>query len=74
MPKAPPDLAVFTANAAHALRTPLSVISLRLQEAIDKNQLDPIIYTEDLQRLRRVVDQLLTLGRVDAIESARLTA
>ncbi len=58
----------FTADAAHALRTPLTLISLRLQEAIDKNQLDPVIYTEDLQRLRRVVDQLLTLGRVDGIE------
>lgn len=61
----------FTANAAHALRTPLTVISLRLQEAIDKNQIDPIIYTEDLQRLRRVVDQLLTLGRIDGLEQRK---
>ena len=58
----------FTANAAHALRTPLSVMSLRLQQAIDDGQLDPAIYTEDLQRLTRVVDQLLTLGRIDAVE------
>lgn len=58
----------FTANAAHALRTPLSVMSLRLQQAIDGGQIDPAIYTQDLQRLRRVVDQLLTLGRIDSVE------
>lgn len=63
----------FTANAAHALRTPLSVISLRLQQAIEKNQIDPTIYTEDLQRLRRVVDQLLTLGRLEAIQPSTET-
>lgn len=56
----------FAANAAHALRTPLSVLSLRLQEAIAAGQLDRGIYTEDLERLRRVVDQLLTLGRSDS--------
>ncbi|HET7714130.1 MAG TPA: HAMP domain-containing sensor histidine kinase [Bauldia sp.] len=58
----------FTSNAAHALRTPLSVMSLRLQRAIDEGQLDPSVYTNDLQRLGRVVDQLLTLGRFDAVE------
>ena len=58
----------FTANAAHALRTPLSVLSLRLQQAIDQGQLQPSIYTDDLQRLRRVVDQLLTLGRIDVVD------
>ena len=57
----------FTANAAHALRTPLAVMSLRLQQAIDKGQLEPSIYTDDLQRLRRVVDQLLTLRRIEAV-------
>ncbi|HET7816791.1 MAG TPA: HAMP domain-containing sensor histidine kinase [Sphingomicrobium sp.] len=59
----------FTANAAHALRTPLAVLSLRLQEAIAAGQLDRRIYTEDLERLRRVVDQLLTLGRFEAAKT-----
>lgn len=63
----------FTANAAHALRTPLSVISLRLQQAVDENRIDSTIYTEDLQRLRRVVDQLLTLGRLEAIDPSKET-
>jgi len=59
----------FTADAAHALRTPLSVLSLRLQRAADEGQLDPSIYEDDLARLKRVVDQVLTLRRLDTDQS-----
>jgi len=56
----------FTANAAHALRTPLSVLSLRLQRAADDGHIDPGLYDDDIRRLRRVVDQLLAMARIDA--------
>lgn len=59
----------FTANAAHALRTPLSVLSLRLQRAADEGQIAPAIYQQDLARLTKVVDQVLTLRRLDTHES-----
>lgn len=55
----------FTADAAHALRTPLTVLSLRLQRECDEGRISREAYIEDLDRLRRVVDQLLSLKGVE---------
>jgi heavy metal sensor kinase len=62
----------FTADAAHELRTPLSIISARAEAArgrprepeYDRRVLDDIF--EEGQRLRGLVESLLTLARIDA--------
>ncbi|MBN8760243.1 MAG: HAMP domain-containing histidine kinase [Thiobacillus sp.] len=51
------------ANGAHELRTPLTVLDLRLQKFEQDGQVDWPEVREDLQRLRRVVEQLLQLAR-----------
>lgn len=56
----------LTADAAHELRTPLSVLSLRLQRARMGEGLDwPAIIT-DLARISRLIEQLLDLARKEA--------
>jgi len=56
----------LTADAAHELRTPLSVLSLRLQRARMGEGLDwPEIIT-DLARMARLIDQMLDLSRKEA--------
>jgi heavy metal sensor kinase len=62
----------FTADASHELRTPLTVIQsvgeVALQEDLDaaayRDRIGSML--EDLSRLTRLVDNLLTLTRVDA--------
>lgn len=62
----------FTADASHELRTPLTVIQsvgeVALQEDLDaaayKDRIGSML--EDLSRLTRLVDNLLTLTRADA--------
>lgn len=57
----------ITANAAHELRTPLTVLSLRLQRArIDAREIDWNAVTSDLDRMNRLVAQLLDLARKEA--------
>ena len=57
----------ITANAAHELRTPLSVLSLRLQRArIGKEDVDWRGIEDDLARLARLVSQLLDLARKES--------
>jgi signal transduction histidine kinase len=53
----------FTANAAHELRTPLSVLSLRLQRAQATGNADWPGITEDVGHMARLVNQLLDLAR-----------
>jgi heavy metal sensor kinase len=79
----------FTADASHELRTPLSVIQSVGEVALQEN-LDPAAYRdrigsmlEEVSRLSRLVDSLLTLTRGDAgalalrrkeVDAVRLTA
>lgn len=62
----------FTADASHELRTPLTVIEAEVQLALDRPR-DPGSYRQSLEhirdesgRLRRIIDNLLWLGRMDA--------
>jgi len=53
----------LTADAAHELRTPLSVLQLRLQRARLTGQADWPALEEDCARMTRLVEQLLDLAR-----------
>lgn len=55
----------FTADAAHALRTPLAVLSLRLQLARRGECADWAGIEADMGTLTRLVDRLLKLARSD---------
>ncbi len=56
----------LTADAAHQLRTPLTVLDLRLQRArIDGGDIDWQAVTGDMAQLRRLVGQLIDLARMD---------
>ncbi|MDX8480675.1 HAMP domain-containing sensor histidine kinase [Mesorhizobium sp. VK24D] len=60
----------FVADAAHELRTPLAVLSLRLQRAkLDQNPDWPAI-DSDVSSLHRLVEQLLDLARKDQAQLA----
>jgi two-component system sensor histidine kinase QseC len=53
----------FTADAAHELRTPLAVLSLRLQRARSDGTLDWAAVEGDVRQMTRLVSQLLDLAR-----------
>jgi two-component system sensor histidine kinase QseC len=55
----------FTAQAAHALRTPLAVLDLRLQRAEQGGQVDWPAVRADLAELNRLIAGLLVLARAD---------
>jgi signal transduction histidine kinase len=64
----------FMADAAHELRTPITVVQSRAEIALQQNR-DPASYVSALrgiesesQRLGRIVDDLLTLARADTGE------
>lgn len=63
----------ITVNAAHELRTPLSVLSLRLQRARMGTEVDWSLIENDLARVTRLVSQLLDLARKEASETIART-
>lgn len=64
----------FTAEAAHALRTPLAVLDLRLQRAAQGGHIEWPAVRGDLAELSRVVAGLLTLSRADRAGRMRTVA
>lgn len=54
----------FTANAAHELRTPLTVISGALENWGE--QVDTTTLSRDVERMNRLVNQLLQVARLDS--------
>ena len=57
----------FTTDAAHELRTPLAVLTLRLERARLTGKSDWTAIERELGEMRRLVDQLLDLARKEAL-------
>lgn len=55
----------FTAEAAHALRTPLAVLSARIDKLPEGGELDAV--RTDIVALRRLVNQLLSAAMADTL-------
>jgi two-component system OmpR family sensor kinase len=64
----------FSADASHELRTPLTILQLELGEIVQNENLDADIVDqigsalEETERLSRIVENLLTISRLDAGE------
>jgi signal transduction histidine kinase len=58
----------FTADAAHELRTPLSVLRMRAEMMSDKTASELLKY--DIDAMTRIVDQLLQLAELDSFSVA----
>ncbi|EPC03936.1 hypothetical protein L861_01150 [Litchfieldella anticariensis FP35 = DSM 16096] len=56
----------FTADAAHELRTPLAALKVHLDNALTGEQASLRKAYGGIERLQRVVDQLLILARLDS--------
>ena len=56
----------MTADAAHELRTPLSVLSLRLQRARDTGKVEWPAVDRDLAQMTAVITQLMDLARKES--------
>jgi two-component system sensor histidine kinase QseC len=56
----------FTADAAHELRTPLAVLSLRLQKAKRDDVIDWESLDREMNQMKRLIDQLMALARADS--------
>ncbi len=56
----------FMADAAHALRTPLAVLTARLDMMEDQQELDGLRH--DADRMSRLVGQLLRMARLHSVE------
>lgn len=56
----------ITADAAHALRTPLAVLSLRLQRARHRGTIDWPAVENELAQITAMVSQILDLARKEA--------
>jgi signal transduction histidine kinase len=55
----------FTADAAHELRTPLSILRMRVEAMPDHNEAQPLL--DDIDSMTRVVSQLLEMSELDAM-------
>lgn len=58
-------LQFFVADVAHELRTPLSILRLRLDEIEDKEISQSLHY--DIEKMSHLVEQLLALARMDTL-------
>lgn len=65
----------FSADASHELRTPLTIMRGELEAAVQDSKIDPEArealgtVLEETVRLSKIVDQLLTMSRLDAGEA-----
>ncbi len=55
----------FTAEAAHALRTPLAVLSARVAQLPELPAAQPL--RDDVARLTRLVEQMLSAAQADTL-------
>jgi len=68
----------FVADASHELRTPLAIMTSEIDVALDDPTLDPAAHEvlesahEEVDRMRDVIENLLTLARLDEPEIALL--
>jgi len=72
----------FSADASHELRTPLTILQLELEALAQNRQLDPELANqvgsalEETARMSHIVENLLTISRLDAgelkIEKSRI--
>jgi len=71
----------FVANVSHELRTPLTVVGGFLETLVDAEQIDPAqmhrymnLMLEQTTRMQRLVEDLLTLSRLESGEGATESA
>ena len=64
----------FSADASHELRTPLTILQLELEGMVQNQRANPALADqigsalEEAQRMSRIVENLLTISRMDAGE------
>lgn len=58
----------FIANAAHELRTPISILKARISSLKDEKEV--YLLNEDLRNINRLISQMLDISRLDLAESA----
>lgn len=58
----------FIANAAHELRTPISILKARISSL--KNEKEVFLLNDDLRNINRLIGQMLDISRLDFAESA----
>ena len=61
----------FIANAAHELRTPISILKARIASL--KNEKEVYMLNEDLRNINRLIGQMLDISRLDVAEAAPKT-
>jgi two-component system, OmpR family, sensor histidine kinase TctE len=64
----------LTADAAHQLRTPITVLDLRLQRARVRGEIDWPAIEREMGQLRRLINRLMDLARRDNAAEAALSS